>query len=121
MRLMKVLGIALFVLAVAGLAVATDTVVVRDSNRVTFAAPIRVGTNLLPAGEYIVRHVMEGQDHIMVFQPAKGKGPEVRAKCTLTPLAQKANRTETIYQINAANERVLQELVFQGETASHVF
>jgi len=122
MRFVKVLGITLCVLAMAALVFAgTDNLVVRDANRVTFVAPIRVGTTLLPAGEYVVRHTMEGQEHIMVFQPVKGKGPEVRAKCTLVPLTQKADRTTTSYQMNAANERVLQELVFQGETAKHVF
>jgi len=121
MRLMKGLGVILCVLAIAGLAVATDSLVVRDSNRVTFVAPVRIGTNLLPAGEYIVRHIMEGQDHIMVFQPVNGKGPETRAKCTLVPLQEKAVKTTTIYEMNAANERVLQELIFRGETAKHVF
>jgi len=122
MRFIKVLGVTLCVLAMAGLAfAATNNPVVRDANRVTFAAPIRVGTSLLPAGEYMVRHTMEGQEHIMVFQPVKGEGPEVRAKCTLVPLTKKADRTTTSYQTNAANERVLQELVFAGETAKHVF
>lgn len=122
MRLMKVVGVMLCVLAVASLALAArNGTGVRDSNRITFVAPIRVGTTMLPAGDYVVRHTMEGQDHIMVFEPAKGKGLEVKAKCTLVPLTQKAERTETSYQMNAANERVLQELVFQGETVKHVF
>jgi hypothetical protein len=30
-------------------------------------------------------------------------------------------RTETIYAVNASNERVLQELTFRGDTAKHVF
>ncbi|HUO14659.1 MAG TPA: hypothetical protein VMX38_06705 [Verrucomicrobiae bacterium] len=122
MRLMKVVGVMVCVLVVAFLAVAAKNGTgVRDSNHVTFVAPIRVGTTMLPAGDYVVRHTMEGQDHIMVFEPAKGKGLEVKAKCTLVPLTQKAERTETSYQMNAANERVLQELVFQGETVKHVF
>lgn len=121
MRGLKVLGVCLCVLALGTLALAgANNVVVRDVNRVTFVAPVRVGTALLPAGEYVVRHIMEGQEHIMVFQPARGKGLEVRAKCTLVPLTEKADRSATSYQMNAANERV-QELVFQGETAKHVF
>ena len=122
MRGLKVLGVCLCVLALGAMALAgANNLVVRDANRVTFVAPTRIGTSLLPAGEYVVRHTMEGQEHIMVFQPAKGKGVEVRAKCTLVPLTQKADRSTTSYQMNAANERVLQELVFQGETAKHVF
>jgi len=94
---------------------------ISDVSRVTFVAPMRVGTTLMPAGDYLVRHTMDGQEHIMVFQPVRGKGPQVKVKCTLVPLAQKAERTETIYSLNAANERVLQELVFRGDTAKHVF
>jgi hypothetical protein len=122
MRGLKVLAVCLCVLALGAMALAgANNLVVRDANRVTFVAPIRVGTSLLPAGEYVVRHTMEGQEHIMVFEPAKGKGVEVRAKCTLVPLTQEADRSTTSYQMNAANQRVLQELVFQGETAKHVF
>jgi hypothetical protein len=42
-------------------------------------------------------------------------------KCTLVPLPQKAAADQTIYQLNASNERVLQELVFRGDSAKHVF
>jgi hypothetical protein len=94
---------------------------IRDVSRVTFVAPMRVGTAVLPAGDYLVRHTMEGQEHVMVFQPVRGKGPEVKAKCTLVPLAEKAEHNQTIYSMNAANERVLQELIFRGDSAKHVF
>jgi len=122
MRVVKVLVPVLCMLALAALAVAADNAMgIRDINRVTFVAPIRVGTVLLPAGDYVVKHTMEGQEHVMVFEPAKGKGPNAKIKCNLVKLGQKAERTETIYAVNAANERVLQELVFQGDTAKHVF
>jgi hypothetical protein len=49
------------------------------------------------------------------------KPAEVRAKCTLVPLTAKASESQTIYVLNAANQRVLQELVFKGEDAKHVF
>ena len=44
-----------------------------------------------------------------------------KVTCTLVPLSQKAPENETIYELNAANERVLQSLVFKGDTAKHVF
>jgi len=122
----KVFGVVLCAFALAATLVLSaaaeeKNLGIRDVSRVTFVAPMRVGTVLLPAGDYLVRHTMEGQDHIMVFQAVRGKTPEVKVKCTLVPLTQKASRTETIYQLNAANERVLQELVFRGDTAKHVF
>ncbi len=120
MRLLKVVVILFSVLAVCLFAGAADkNLGIQDTYHVTFDTPIRVGTALLPAGDYAIHHTMEGQDHIMVFQ--KGKEPAVKVKCTLVPLPQKAAATETIYVRNAANERVLQELVFRGDAAKHVF
>ena len=122
MRSMKVLGICLCVVAFASMAIAgPDSMGIRDVRNVNFVAPIRVGTSVLPAGEYVVRHTMEGQEHIMVFQAKQGKTPEVKVKCTLVPLGQKAVHDQTIYLLNATNERVLQELVFRGDTSKHVF
>jgi hypothetical protein len=63
---------------------------------------------------------MEGQEHVMVFQRVHGKD-QVKVKCTLVPLARKADQSETIYLLNASNERVLQGLVFRGDSAKHVF
>jgi hypothetical protein len=121
MRFLKVLGVLLSVLALASIGMAGEkNLGIRDVSRVTFVAPIRVGTALLPAGDYVVRHTMEGQDHVMVFERIHGK-ESVKVKCTLVPLPQKADQTSTVYQLNATNERVLQELVFRGDTAKHVF
>lgn len=89
--------------------------------KVVFVAPIRVGEALLPAGEYVVRHTMEGQEHIMVFEAINHKVRPVKAKCQLVQLGSKAEQTRTVYALNSANERVLQELVFAGDTAKHVF
>jgi phage terminase large subunit GpA-like protein len=122
MRFLKVLSVCVLALMFVSSATAEDkNLGIRDVSRVTFVAPVRVGTTLLPAGDYLVRHTMEGQEHIMVFQPVRGKAPEVKVKCTLVPLAQRAEQNETVYSLNAANERVLQELVFRGDTAKHVF
>jgi len=54
-----------------------------------------------------------------VFQRRDSKN-EFKVKCTLVPLGQKAQQSQTIYQV-AGNERIVQELVFRGDTAKHVF
>ena len=72
-------------------------------------------------GEYVVRHTMEGQEHVMVFAPIKNQKEEVKAKCKLVPLERKADQSMTIFEVNAAKERVLHELVVRGDTAKHVF
>jgi hypothetical protein len=123
MRLLRMTGIlmltflVLTVLATAG----EKDLGVSNLARITFHTPVRVGTAVLPAGEYTIRHTMEGTDHVMVFKLANGKGAEVKAKCALIQLGNKADQTRTVYEVNAANERVLRELVFRGDTAKHVF
>jgi hypothetical protein len=57
----------------------------------------------------------------MVFQSVNHKVQDVKAKCQLVQLGKKADQTRTVFELNARNERVLQELVFVGDTAKHVF
>jgi|SRR5208282_5494556 len=110
------------VFMLAAVSAADNQMGIRDTYKVTFTEKVLVADTLLPQGNYEIRHVMEGSDHIMVFRQLGTKKPlEVRAKCTLVPLSAKADRDERIYVVNAANQRVLQELVFKGDTAKHVF
>lgn len=121
MRSLKALGILMCVLALGSIAMAgpQNSMGIREVSHVTFDMPTQVGTALLPAGDYVVRHTMEGQEHVMVFQQ-HGKD-QVKVKCSLVPLPQKARQTLTIYKQTADNQRVLQELVFRGDSAKHVF
>jgi hypothetical protein len=95
---------------------------VANSYKVNFIEKVLVGGQLLPAGDYQIRHTMEGQDHVMVFEQLGVKNPiQVKAKCTLVPLNAKATDTQKTYKLNDANVRVLSELTFRGDTAKHVF
>ena len=72
---------------------------IKDNYQVNFSEKVRVADTLLPQGNYEIRHVMEGSDHIMVFRQLGTKKPvEVRAKCTLVPLSAKADKNQTIYR-----------------------
>jgi hypothetical protein len=123
MRSLKVLGlVSLLLVGFSGMVGARDkSPAIKDSYHITFVASIHVGSALLPAGDYTVQHVMDGQDHFMVFRDAHGKIPQVKVKCTLVPLPEKAGDTSTSYVLNAANERVLQGLTFSGDKVKHVF
>ncbi len=95
---------------------------VADTRTVTFDEPIYVGTTLLPKGEYQVKHTMKGEEHVMVFRQMGVKNPvEASVKCTLVPLPHKADLTAKSYSHNDAQQHVLSELVFKGDTAKHVF
>jgi hypothetical protein len=119
MRFVKYLCLLLCAFSVIALA-AENKMGIREVNRVNFQTPIQVGAISLPAGEYVVRHTMEGENHVMVFQLQKSNREEFKVKCTLVPLEQKAAQSQTIYEVKG-NDRVLQELVFRGDTAKHVF
>lgn len=118
MRNLRFLGFLLCLCSVVALA-GGNKLGVKDVNHVKFDSAVRIGTASLPAGEYVVRHTMEGEEHVMVFQRVSGKD-EVKVKCTLVPLPKRADQSQTIYVI-AGNERIVQELVFRGDTAKHVF
>jgi hypothetical protein len=121
MHSLKAVTLIVCILALASFAVAGNNLGIHETGKVVFHSPTRVGASLLPAGEYVVRHTMEGEEHVMVFQAANHKSQDVKVKCQLIKLEKKADQTRTVFQLNAANERVLQELVFAGDTAKHVF
>jgi hypothetical protein len=124
MRLAKpvfLASICVLVLAVAAMA-APNQMGISDFYRVNFPEQVKVADTVLPSGNYEIRHIIEGSDHIMVFRQVGVRKPvEVRAKCTLVPLTEKAPNSEKIYELNASNQRVLHELTFKGDRAKHVF
>jgi hypothetical protein len=124
MRWMRFAGVLLpIILLMATLASAGENQLgLADTYRVSFTEPVRVADTLLPKGDYEIRHTMQGQEHIMAFRQLGTRKPvEIKAKCTLVPLTEKAAASEKIYSVNAANERVLRELTFKGDKAKHVF
>ena len=119
MRVLKMLG--LFLLAFCAVAVASGNKLgIHDVSRITCSSPVRIGSDVLPAGEYVVRHTMQGEEHIMAFERVGGK-EAVRVKCTLVPLGKKAANDQLLYDTTSSNEKVLRELMFAGDTAKHVF
>ena len=124
MRMVKplfVISICVLFLGIAAFA-APNPMGISDRYQINFSEKVRVADTLIPSGNYEIRHVMEGANHIMVFRQIGVKTPvEVRAKCTLVTLPKKAVESQTIYELNAANERVLHELIFKGDLAKHVF
>ena len=115
--------IAMFVLSISLLAAAErNKFGVSDTQKVTFNEPIRVGDVVLPKGEYKVQHTMEGENHIMVFTPvACREVATARVKCQLVPLQEKAPQSLVLYGHDQKDVHVLQELIFRGDTAKHVF
>jgi hypothetical protein len=117
MRVLKVLGFLLFLTAV--MLASENKLGIHSVAKVSFASAVRVGATVIPAGDYTVRHTMEGQDHVMTFTRT-GKKDVFKVKCTLVTLDRKASQDEQIVEISGS-ERVLRELIFAGDSAKHVF
>ncbi len=123
MRLNKLVVWLAALLLLSGLSLAErNKFGVSNTQKVTFAEPIKVGDVILPKGEYKVQHTMEGENHIMVFtQITKGTAASTRVKCQLVPLQAKAPQNLVLYGHGQNDVHVLQELIFRGDTAKHVF
>ena len=123
MRNLKIVAVlAMFVVGAAALLGASpNNLGVADSYRITFDQPMHVAGNLLPAGDYTILHTMEGNTHIMTFRQEGKADVQIKVKCTLVPLAEKATQTQKIYVVNNDNQRELRELIFRGDRAKHVF
>ena len=117
MRTLKVLG---FLLVLAAMSLASENKLgIHNVSRVSFSSAVRVGATVIPAGEYTVRHTMEGQDHIMTFT-REGKKDVFKVKCTLVALEHRASQDQKIVEVSGS-ETILRELIFSGDTAKHVF
>jgi hypothetical protein len=113
--------IAIAVLVLGTAAVAANQLGIADKRDVTFYDSVRVGDTLLPAGDYVVTHQMQGDEHIMVFTRQGRKPAEARLKCTLKPLSTPATQSQVEYRLNAAKEHVIARMVFKGDRAEHIF
>jgi len=119
MKGLKVLVIALLLLTVASAAMAADasSVDVGKSWTLTLDQPTRVGATLLPAGEYNVRHLKDGEEHVLAFKA--GKKEMARVSCKMEELPKKAATTTLLKNKNDAGEQVLMSVAFEGDKFQH--
>jgi hypothetical protein len=118
-RMIAALVALITVFACTALMAKDNSMGVADRQTINFSAPTLVGGTLLPAGDYTVTHEMAGTTHVMLFKQSNGKA-QAKANCNLVPLKAKAPRSEQRYTANAKNERVLLEMTFEGDKATHV-
>ncbi len=126
------LVIALGAFASQVLAQHEDHLSVGKKGMVRLTSKTRVGDRLLEPGMYHVRHVVEGGDHAISFQPvtmpagykeySMVEGKEiVRLKCRVEPVSKSVSNTKITLGRNAAGERVIEEIQIPGERVKHVF
>ena len=55
--------------------IAENSMGISDKYQVSFVEKVRVADTVLPKGNYEIRHVMEGSDHIMIFRQLNTRKP----------------------------------------------
>src|ERR1041385_7565774 len=90
-----------------------------EQRHLVLNAPTLVGGTLLPAGNYTIKHQMDGQAHLMIFKQVNGTA-EAKVACNLVQLKKKADQSTVRYITNDKHQRVLQEMTFAGDSATHV-
>ena len=102
---------------------------VGKKGEIVFDSPVRVADQLLKEGTYQIQHVMEAEDHVIVFRkisrdfydrPATGQ-EVARVKCKIQPLGEKAKHSGVRFGENAAGEKTIEEIHVQGENVKHSF
>ena len=84
----------------------------------------------LKSGMYHVKHVVDGNTHVIVFKPVTmpaGKGfpmweekEVVRVECRVEPVAKSVSNTKMVLKKNAAGELLIQEIQIAGEHEKHL-
>jgi len=119
MKGLKVLAIALLLLTIASATMAADAsnMDVGKNWTLTLYHPTHVGSTLLKAGDYNVRHVKDGEQHFLAFS---AKGKEIaRVSCKMEQLPQKAQSTELTENRDSAGERTLKAIAFKDDAYRH--
>ena len=114
-----------------------DTLTVGKKGELHITSPVRVGNTLLKAGMYQLQHVIEGEDHVVIFRRiimsepnekghrlihVAGIGEEVaRVKCQIQPVDKKWKNTKLILHTNTAGEKEVAEVQVAGEKVKHTF
>lgn len=92
----------------------------------TWAGDVR-----LKSGMYHVKHVVDGNTHVIIFKPVTlpgGKGfpmweenGVVRLECWIEPATKQVRNTKVRLGKNPAGEPVIQEIQIAGEKTRHIF
>lgn len=112
--------VALILVFIAGMAFAADpSFGVGKTRSITFANDVKVGNTVLPAGEYKILHLMEANEHTLVFKSLTNQ-EKVRVKCNMVQLDKKSEQTYSEMK-TIGNDKVLVAIVFRGDNFRHAF
>ncbi|HEU5450372.1 MAG TPA: hypothetical protein VFU76_00210 [Terriglobales bacterium] len=111
------------ILLVATVTLAADQpaggMAVGQTRNFTLFDAAQVGGTVLPAGQYKVKHTMEGESHVMVFQQIDGKAT-AKVNCKMVQLEKKVSIGGQTFKTEN-NVRVLTSITWKGDTIRHEF
>src|SRR5262245_56267074 len=96
-----------------------------------FNVPVKAGKTLLQPGMYQLQHVIEGNDHVVIFKgvampagyrhgnTAVSNDVAASIKCQVVA-AEKVNKTKITLRTNAAGEKEIAEVQVAGEAFKHL-
>jgi hypothetical protein len=113
----KTLSIAVAVVAFSLLLLAEQNFGLNRTKSITFRENVTIASQVLPAGDYKVTHLMEGDNHIMLFKTAR---KQFRIGCSIVPLPSKSRDTQLLYE-QQGEARVLTGMTFKGDSFQHRF
>ena len=110
----------------------TNTSLVGNVGKLHIGSSVMVGKTLLEAGMYQVQHVIDGEDHLIIFRIIRmgyrdnmgneQLGEEVaRVKCRIEPVGQRWKHTKLRLERNSSNQRVVRAVQIAGEAVLHKF
>jgi hypothetical protein len=93
----------------------------KEVRMVSLDANYKLAGEALSAGDYLMRHEMEGEDHVMYFKRVGKNGPEVRVICQMVKLDRPAEYSELRYTTLPNGDRLLSAIIVKGDAIKHVF
>lgn len=99
---------------------------VNEQGEIKLSGETRVGGVFLKSGKYKFQHMVEGEDHLVLFErvdwpDAQAEQALFRVKTKLEPIDKPAKRTEFHSTVSIKGERIVQKIYVQGESVKHVF
>lgn len=101
-----------------------STLKVGKQGELSIMQETQIGGRMLPAGEYRIKHLAQGEDHVIVvnqWNQSGSFGKEVaRVECTLEPLGRKVQQSQFIIKRDEAGRPVITEIQVKGENVRHL-
>jgi hypothetical protein len=129
--LLSALGILSLASFAENQAAALKDFTIGKKGEIHFNVPVKAGNTVLQPGMYQLQHVVEGNDHVVIFKAvampagyrhgntAVSNDAAARIKCNVVA-AEKVNKTKITLRTTTAGEKEIAEVQVAGEAFKHL-